>query len=188
MKILVLFSAPIKNGNTGILLDNFLKGCEGETEIVNVYGLKVKPCIDCKFCWENKRCAINDDMNELYVKMENCDAIVIASPMFFTSFPAPLKTVIDRFQVYWSRKYIHKDQTPFKRKKGILVMTSGLKGISAFSHCEAMMRQFFSLVNAEAAQPLYADGTDEKPVKDNKDILNDAIMRGREFCSSNFPG
>jgi multimeric flavodoxin WrbA len=182
VKTLVLFSSPNRKGNTGILLDNFLKGCQGDVEIINVFGLKVKPCNDCRFCGLNKRCVNSDDMDELYEKVENCDAVVIASPLYFTSFPAPLKTVIDRFQVYWSRKYIHKDSTPFKRKKGILVMTSGLKGIPAFSHCEAMMKQFFSLVNAEAAQPLYADGTDKDPVKDDADILNIATERGREFC------
>lgn len=182
MKTLVLFSSPNRKGNTGILIDNFLKGCQGDVEIINVFGLKVKPCNDCRFCGLNKRCVNSDDMDELYEKVENCDAVVIASPLYFTSFPAPLKTVIDRFQVYWSRKYIHKDSTPFKRKKGILVMTSGLKGIPAFSHCEAMMKQFFSLVNAEAVQPLYADGTDKDPVKDDADILNIATARGREFC------
>ena len=181
MKTLVLFSSPNRTGNTGTLLDGFLKGCSGEIEIVNIYGMDVKPCIDCKFCQGNKRCVF-EDLNELYEKVESCDAIVIASPIYFTSFPAPLKTVFDRFQVYWSRKYIHKDTSPFKRKKGILIMTSGLKGIPAFSHCEAMMKQFFSLTNAEAAQPLYADGTDNHAVKDNEEIINNATARGREFC------
>ena len=78
MKTLVLFSSPNRTGNTGILLDNFLKGCAGEVEMINVFGLKVKPCNDCRFCWINKKCVNNDDMNELYEKVENCDAVVIA--------------------------------------------------------------------------------------------------------------
>lgn len=181
MKTLVLFSSPDRNGNTGVLLDSFLKDCKGETEVVNVFGLNVKPCTDCKFCASNKRCVF-DDLNELYEKAEKCDAIVVASPMYFTSFPAPLKTVIDRFQVYWSRKFIHRDQSPFKRKKGILLMTAGLKGREAFSHCEAMMKQFFSLTNAEAAEPLYADGTDAVKVKYDQEMLKNAAERGRQFC------
>ena len=68
MKTLVLFSSPDRKGNTGTLLDSFLKGCSGEVEIINVYGLAVKPCTDCKFCWKNKRCVFDDDMNELYLK------------------------------------------------------------------------------------------------------------------------
>jgi multimeric flavodoxin WrbA len=182
VKTLVLFSSPDRNGNTGLLLDSFLKECGGEAEVVNVFGLKVKPCIDCKFCAEHRKCVF-DDLNELYEKAENCDAIIVASPLYFTSFPAPLKTVIDRFQVYWSRKFIHRDASPFKRKKGILIMTSGLKGREAFSHCEAMMKQFFSLANAEVSEPLYADGTDEKRVKDDNETIYNAAERGRTFCT-----
>ncbi|MHC1721368.1 MAG: flavodoxin family protein [Clostridiaceae bacterium] len=183
MKTIVLFSSPDRNGNTGTLLDSFLKNCSSEVEIINIYSLKINPCIDCKFCQKNRKCVFADDMNAIYEKIESCDALIIASPMYFTSFPAPLKMVIDRFQVYWSRKFILKEESPFKRKKAILIMSSGLRGIPAFSHCEAMMKQFFSLINAEAYQPLYAEETDRNPVRsdENQKIL--AIKRGEEFCN-----
>jgi len=182
VKTIALFSSPDRNGNTGTLLDSFLKNCSSEVEIINVYSLNIKPCIDCKFCRKNRKCVFTDDMNMLYEKIENCDALIIASPMYFTSFPAPLKMVIDRFQVYWSRKFILKEESPFKRKKAILIMSSGLKGIPSFSHCEAMMKQFFSLVNAEAFVPLFAEGTDDNPVKSDENLKNHATKRGEDFC------
>lgn len=181
MKTLVLFSSPDKTGNTWTLLNSFLNNCNDETEIINVFDLKINPCIDCGFCQKNGKCFFSDDMNEIYRKVENCDALIIASPMHFTSFPSPLKMFIDRFQVYWSKKFILKEDNPFKRKKAILIMTSGLKGIQAFSHCEAMMKQFFSLVNAEPFPPLYADGTDIQPVKENEALIKEAADRGKEF-------
>jgi multimeric flavodoxin WrbA len=182
LKTVVLFSSPNRRGNTGVLLDNFLKECQGEVEIINVFDLKVKPCIDCRYCYKTGKCIIRDDMDAVYEKIENCDALIIASPMHFTSFPGPLKLVIDRFQAYWSRKFILKDQNSIKRKMGVLIMTSGLKDEAAFSHAEAMMKQFFSIVNAEFFLKIYGLDTDKHPVKDNEELKKYAVQKGKDLC------
>lgn len=181
MKTVVLFSSPNRKGNTSILLDNFLKEYKGEVEILNVYDLNIEPCIDCRYCYNTGKCKLKDDMIRIYEKIDICDVVVIASPMYFTSFPAPLKMVIDRFQAYWSRKFIIKEQTPLKRKRGVLLMSSGLKGEFAFSHCEAIIKQFFSLINAEFFSKVYAEATDKNPVKDNENIKRIAVQKGIEL-------
>jgi len=181
MNTVVLFSSPNKNGNTGILLKSFLDSNTDEVNMIFVFDLEVKPCIDCKYCYKTGKCFIDDDMNEIYKKIESCDVLIIAAPVNFTSFPAPLKLVIDRFQAYWSRKFILKDMQQIKRKKGVLLMTSGMKEEDTFSHCEAMTKQFFSLVNAEFSSKIYAMDTDNYPVKSNENIKNLAICKGKEL-------
>ncbi|MGE5628842.1 MAG: flavodoxin family protein [Solirubrobacterales bacterium] len=182
MKIVVLFSSPNPDGNTGILLKSFLMHCKEEVNYINVYTLNVKPCTDCRACYKTGICIINDDMNELYNLVENCDAVIIASPMYFTSLPGPLKLVIDRFQAYWSRKFIIKDHEPLKRKRGVLLMTSGVKSDLGFSSCEAIAKQFFSLINADFNFKIYGEETDKYPIKSNEAILKTSEEKGREFC------
>lgn len=183
MKTVVLFSSPNRKGNTGILLESFLEKCVEEVDIINVFDLDIKPCIDCKYCYKTGKCFINDGMNEIYEKIENCDVVIIAAPIHFTSFPGPLKLIIDRFQAYWSRKFILKDKHSISRKKGVLLMTSGLMEEDTFSHCEAMIKQFFSLVNAEFFSKVYAVDTDKNPVKNNEQIKNLAVQKGIELCN-----
>lgn len=182
MKIVVLFSSPNPNGNTGKLLSCFLKHCEGEVNLINVNTLSVKPCTDCKACYKTGMCYINDDMSELYHVVEDSDAVILASPMYFTSFPGPLKLVIDRFQAYWSRKFIIKDNKPLKRKLGVLLMTSGVKSDFGFTYCEAISKQFFSLINADFKFKVYGEESDKYPIENNEEIIKAAEEKGMEFC------
>lgn len=186
MKISVLFSSPNNNGNTKILLDSFLQHCSADIELINVYKLRINPCIDCKGCYKTGKCVISDDMEQIYDAIDNSDAVIVASPMYFTTLPGPLKLVIDRYQAYWSRRFILKDKAKGKRKKGVLLMTSGLKGEKEFSHSEAIMKQFFSLINAEFFLSIYAEETDKYPVKSNENIKSSASEKGRELCRAVF--
>ena len=181
MNTVVLFSSPNKNGNTRTLLENFLDMNSNEVDMIFVFDLNVKPCIDCKYCYKSGKCFINDDMNDIYKKVERCDVLIIASPIYFTSFPAPLKLIIDRFQAYWSRKFISKDKLQTSRKKGVLLMTSGLKEEDTFSHCEAMTKQIFLLLNTEFSSKVYAMDTDNNPVKSNEQIKCFASQKGIEL-------
>lgn len=182
MKTVVLLSSPKRSGNTEFLLENFLKECKEQTEVINVYNLKVNPCTDCKGCINTGRCVINDDMNKIYETIDNCNKIIIASPVYFTSFPAPLKVVIDRFQPYWSRKFVIKEKALEYKKKAALLLTCGAKEENSFIHCEAVMKQFFSLINAEFISKIYVDGTDNYPIDKNHQIIKYAVEKGREFC------
>ena len=59
-------------------------------------------CRACYFCRDHKgQCAIKDDMAEILEKLLNADVIVLATPVYFYSVNAQLKTVIDRIVARW---------------------------------------------------------------------------------------
>ncbi|NMM62764.1 flavodoxin family protein [Clostridium sp. P21] len=182
MRTLVFIASPHKNGNTAILLKHFLEGVSGEIEIINVYNINVKPCTDCKYCYNHKECVLKDDMTDIYKKIESSDNIVIASPVYFSFVPAPLKVVIDRLQVNWSGKFIRRDFSQNLNKKvGILIMTAGSNTKNVFEPIEYALKQFFSVTGSEFSYKIYAVNTDNVPIEKNEEIKKKAFEIGKNI-------
>jgi hypothetical protein len=80
-------------------------------DLVSINDLKIKPCQACDACAKDGRCIVQDDMQTVYPKVIESDAMVVASPITFGSMNAQLKAFIDRFQCWWHAKYNLK--TPF---------------------------------------------------------------------------
>ena len=98
-RVLILSGSPRKGGNSDLLCDEFMRGAievGHEVEKVRVQEKKVGYCIACNVCQNTGSCALKDDMTDLMQKMINCDVMVLASPVYFYSVDAQLKTVIDR--------------------------------------------------------------------------------------------
>ncbi|RNI11812.1 flavodoxin family protein [Methanohalophilus sp. RSK] len=99
MKILGISGSPKKNGNSEQMINRVLTMAEkrGFTpEKVFLSEMEVKPCIACGNCRESEECPINDDMEKIYPELDEADAIIVASPVYFGSPTAQLKALFDR--------------------------------------------------------------------------------------------
>lgn len=99
MKVLMINGSPRVGGNTSIALDEMVKvfDAEGiETEVVQVGNKDIRGCIACGYCSEHGKCAFDDVVNELAPKFEECDGLVVASPVYYASANATLIAVLDR--------------------------------------------------------------------------------------------
>lgn len=97
--VMIISASPRKNGNSDILCTNFKNGALAAGHNVEKIDLRDKNigyCIGCYACTKLGKCFQNDDMNELAKKLENADVIVLATPVYFYSMDAQLKTFIDR--------------------------------------------------------------------------------------------
>lgn len=98
--ILVISSSPRKGGNSDILCDEFIRGAVeagNKAEKIFLREKKIGYCIACDYCKENDgECSQNDDMAEILEKMIAADVIVLATPVYFYTMDAQLKTLIDR--------------------------------------------------------------------------------------------
>jgi len=125
MKTLIFNGSPRKKGNTIFLINHLVKHLEGEYKIVNVYDCNIKACIDCRYCWKNIGCSIKDEMQEIYSYIQECDNIVIASPIHFTELTGQLMAVLSRLQTYFCARYLRKEVPIMKKKKGVVILTTG---------------------------------------------------------------
>lgn len=99
MKVLAVCASPRKNGNCDLLCSQLLKGArEGgnETDSVFLEDLALRPCRACYACRESGRCIQKDRGSEVMRKLAEADVIVLASPVYFYSVSAQMKTLIDR--------------------------------------------------------------------------------------------
>ena len=85
MKTLIINGSPRKNGNTVTFLNELKKHLHGEILQVDTYYAKSSPCNDCRYCWTNEKCVIQDEMQDVYKMIDEADNIIIASPIYLTS-------------------------------------------------------------------------------------------------------
>ncbi|MGV8059772.1 MAG: flavodoxin family protein [Smithellaceae bacterium] len=99
-KVLVLSASPRKGGNSDLLCDQFMMGAKEaghHAEKVFLKDKKVNYCMGCGTCLnEGKSCPQKDDMAEILKKMITADVIVMATPVYFYTMNAQMKTLIDR--------------------------------------------------------------------------------------------
>ena len=130
MKVLGIVGSPRKNGNTEILMKEVLNvareaGCE--TEMFLMSEKQVLPCDACGTCFEVGSCVVQDDMQELYGKLDQADAIVFGSPVYFGSVSAQTKAIMDRTFALLRRRSLK------NKVAGTLVVTRRVGAIQARS-------------------------------------------------------
>lgn len=102
MKVVAFNGSARKNGNTAILVNHVFRELEKEgieTELIQLAGKKIRGCIACNKCFENKdqRCSVTHDvLNSCIEKMIETDGIILASPTYFANISTELKALIDR--------------------------------------------------------------------------------------------
>ena len=102
MKVVAINGSARKDGNTAILINYVLAEVEREgieTELIQLAGKKIRGCIACFKCWNNKdrQCSVKDDFaNECIEKMTEADGIILGSPTYFSDVTTEMKALIDR--------------------------------------------------------------------------------------------
>jgi multimeric flavodoxin WrbA len=99
MKVLILNGSPKENGNTAIALNEMIRIFQKENvsvELIHIGNKDIRGCSSCGFCFREGRCVFNDIVNELAPKLEDADALVIASPVYYASANSTLTACLDR--------------------------------------------------------------------------------------------
>jgi len=168
LKVLVISCSPRKNGNSELLLKEAFKGASDaktDVEFLRLQEFKIQPCLECLSCHKDGKCVINDDMQMLYSKLINMDAIIFGSPVFFMSLPAQGKTFIDRCQPFWAMKYLLKEKFIPKEKiprKGAFISVGGTKLSHLFDGTIRIVKSFFKVIEVEYQEGLLLKGIDQK--------------------------
>ena len=104
MKILVLSGSPRPRGNTAAMVDAFARGAREsghQVEIIDVCRKKIAGCMACEYCRQKgsgheRQCVQQDDMQAVYPLLDEAEMILLASPVYFYTWSAQMKTVLDR--------------------------------------------------------------------------------------------
>jgi multimeric flavodoxin WrbA len=106
-KILGISGSPVKKGNVEKYLQLMMGSISDEdfsSEIVILSQTDIKECQHCNFCLSKQKpgkyCAIKDDAQTVFEKVEQADIIILASPVYFMRTSAKMAAFIDRLRVF----------------------------------------------------------------------------------------
>ena len=84
--------------------------------------------------------------------------------------PAPMKALIDRFQRYYEARFRRNMKNPIeKRRKAIIMVTSGSDGEIGYEVIKHQLMQAFTVLNIELCGTMLARNTDKCGI-DSTDI------------------
>ena len=99
MKVLLFNGSPHINGCTFTALSevaNVLNKEGIETEIIHIGNKELRGCIGCYTCKTNGKCVFDDLVNEIAPKFQECDGVIIGSPVYYASANGTLISFLDR--------------------------------------------------------------------------------------------
>ncbi len=177
MKVLILNGSPRVNGCTARALEEVSKTLneEGiETETIVVGNKDVRGCIACNSCAKTGKCVFNDIVNDIAVKFENADGIIIGSPVYYAGSNGTIISLLDR--LFYST---HFDKT---MKVGAAVLSSRRAGsTSAMDE----INKYFTICSMPIVSSSYwneVHGREASDVEKDKEGLQTMRNLGRNMA------
>ena len=182
-KILILQGSPRKKGNSTALAAEIARGAENagaEVESIYIQGMDIKACQACWVCQkpDSKGCAIKDDMQDLFPKLIEADAWVIATPVHWFNVSTQTKLWLDR--CFALAKY---GENPFRKKIGIAIAYGDEDPFA--SGAVNAIRSFqdsFRYVGAKIAGIVYGTALHTGEIQQNEKLLKQAEKLGEKLA------
>jgi len=192
IKVLAFAGSPRRHGNSETLLDWVLAAmAESEDVSVEKHALTdvmVAPCRGCNACEVLNRCVQRDDMDWIHDRIIEADCIVLSAPVYCMGLAAQAKALVDRAQVFRSRKYVLKlPIVPPERKgkrMGLFVSTAGQRWDYVFDASVPAVKCFFHVIDVRERDIRYlmVNGVDHKgEIDQHPTARGDAERMGREI-------
>ena len=99
MKVLAIVASARKVGNSEILAKEMLASLPDSVEkkVLRLEDCRIEPCRACYACLTSgKDCIIPDDLASILHEIQEADAIILASPVYFLGMHTRLKLLCDR--------------------------------------------------------------------------------------------
>ncbi len=158
MSIAIFLASANRKGNSYKLLRVTTESIEDEGlsySVFPLYELAFSGCRNCKACYESGECCLKDDMTKIYPVLESSPAILFISPVYFLSFPAKAKALIERAQVYYARRYEAKQAL---RQRGVGSLIAHCERVCGFDCLVKPLKYFYHLLNISFTSPLFLPG------------------------------
>lgn len=171
MKTLIINGSPRINGDTESLIHKIKTGVAGDCKVVDAYRCNISPCMDCRYCWENCGCVIEDEMQEIYDYIQVCDNILIASPIYFSELTGKLLDVGSRLQTYFSARYFRNEKVIQKSKKGAVLLVGGGDGHMDKAY-ETACTLLYHMNCCKIYELVFSHNTNKRPaIKDEQALI-----------------
>lgn len=184
--VLGILGSPRRQGNTEILLDSALAGAVdkgAEVEKVLLSEMNISPCKEIYACLEAGRCAIQDDMQFLYEKLLSADHLIFASPIFFYGVTAQAKSMVDRCQALWVKRYILGMGREGNRiRRGAFISVGATGGEKLFDGAVLTVKYFYDAIGVNYVNALLVNKIDTKArIREHPSAIRNAFLLGQQL-------
>ncbi|MDO5843812.1 MAG: flavodoxin family protein [Methanocorpusculum sp.] len=158
MKVLGL-SSSVRKGNSQGLLQAVLDGAKeagAEVELIRLADKDIKPCKGCGYCKAegHTTCVTKDDMQEIYKKIAEADAVVLGSPVYFGRPNSIALCMVERMYAMVDAKFA----SHIKAGKNFAsVQTCGSNGADVTDAIHASLAGAFSFFGMKDAGHVWAN-------------------------------
>lgn len=149
MKVLIISCSPNKDGLTAACAEQARKGAEDgglETNVFYLNDMNVGNCQACNKGWGSCRdmhvCQIKDGFQFVYDALQDCDALVISTPVYWGEMSESAKALLDRTRRCEGLK---KDGHYLKDKPVISIAAAGGTGNGVIG-CSAQIEKWIDQV------------------------------------------
>jgi multimeric flavodoxin WrbA len=178
-KVLGVVGSPRRNGNTHVLVSTILetaRAAGAEVEALFLNDLAIKECDGCHACWSGKPCPKNDDMNRIYPRIIESDAIIFGTPVYWYGPTALMKAFVDRF-VYFN---CPRNRDRIRGKSAVIVVPFEEQDPATADLVVAFFKKSFEYLQMKLVGQIIAPGVTKRgEVRQRPDRLGEARKLGR---------
>ena len=172
--VCVILASPARKGNTSTLAmeaANAIPGADVRTHFLN--RLDFMDCQGCHNCKQGKPCPLNDDLNPVLEDVRNCDALIVATPVYFGR-------ATGLYYMYEDRTFkLYTEQPEPPKRKALVIVSAGAPIQHAQPTAERMQR-ILTRRNFETSIFLHST-RDDGLSKDNAEMLERVREAGRSL-------
>jgi multimeric flavodoxin WrbA len=184
-RIVIVVGSPRRAGNSASLAEEVAAGAEAagaQVETFRLHELEINPCDACDACQGEpyRGCIVEDDMQALYPKLWEADALVIASPIYWFTVSAQTKLFMDR-----GYALIDGDGWALRGKDVGIVLVYGDSDPYNSGAINAIrtFQDGFRYVGARIAGIVYGSANDAGEIRENETVMRQARELGERLAS-----
>jgi multimeric flavodoxin WrbA len=184
--ILILKGSPREKGNSSTLAEQAAAGARqagADVESFHLHALDIRACDACDLCQEDGQvdCVIPDDMQLLYPKLRQADAILVASPIYWFTISAQTKLFIDRWYALQSPQ-----GNELAHKKFGVILTYGDTDPYTSGAINAIhtFQDMFRYLKSDLVGIVYGSASDVSDVQKQPELMEQAFKLGARLAGT----
>ncbi len=182
-KVVIVKGSPRQEGNSAILAEQVAEGARSagaRVESFYLHSMDIHPCDACDACQSEPYhgCIVDDEMQILYPKLLDADAIVIASPVYWFTVSAQTKLFMDRCYAL-----VDRDGYALRGKRFAVVMTYGDADpfVSGAVNAFRTFQDGLGYVGAEIVGFVYGSASDPGDIRSDTAVMARAYALGKKL-------
>lgn len=190
-RVIVLHGSPRRKSNTRMVAEMSIQAARDEGAIVYEIDairleFEIPGCAGCMKCHQSDDfgCVVGDQVAESIAVLPNFDVIVIATPLYWMSYPAQLKILIDRMGALMKFNELAEIRTPLAGKTFALLSTCNGPLENNMDLLDQQWRSAANHLSCQFNSCLFPSASVEAGIRgDDSSVLNKAQEFGRLLAS-----